>query len=159
MDYYQGVVADYLTADRAFFVKPECLIRLSPAGPLLKSQHWYCDVLAVSFREPCAAYLCEVTFSHTLGALATRLREWNENWPGVRAAVARDNGLSGWPLRPWAFVRRDCREVLSGELDKFLGTTGSPDQMPRPLVTALEDVVPWLYATPHLLPGKCESDA
>ena len=54
MDYYQGVVADYLTADRAFFVKPECLIRLSPAGPLLKSQHWYCDVLAVSFREPCA---------------------------------------------------------------------------------------------------------
>lgn len=159
MDYYQGVVADYLAADRAMFIKPECLIRLRSDGPLAKGEHWYCDILAVCFREPRSAYLCEVSFSQTLGALSTRLREWHENWHAVREAVARDSGLTGWPLRPWAFVRRDCTDVLTREADKFFDPAGGPDQMARPLVTALEDVVPWLYFTPHELPGIRESDA
>ena len=159
MDYYQGVVADYLAADTKMFVKPEGLIRISPDGPLLKGEHWYCDILAVSFRDPKVAYLCEVTFSRTLDALATRLREWHTHWAAIRQAVAHDNGLAGWSLRPWAFVRRDCFDVLTREVDKFFDPSGSSDQMPRPIVTALEDVGPWLYGTPHVLPGKCECDA
>jgi hypothetical protein len=158
MDYYQGVVADYLSADPAMFVKSECLIRLHD-GPLMKGEHWYCDVLAISFREPHAAYLCEVSFSLTLEALSTRLRQWSENWPAVCAAIAHDNGLAGWSMRPWAFVRDDCRHRVTSEVNKFLDQSGGSDRMSRPLVTALEAVVPWNYASPHELPGPNETDA
>jgi hypothetical protein len=90
MDYFQGVVADYLSADRTVFVNPERRIQLHSNGPLRKGEHWYCDILAVNFRDS-TVYLCEVTLSRTVAALLKRLREWNANWPAVRAAVARDN--------------------------------------------------------------------
>ena len=61
MDYYQGIVIDYLRADRAVFVNTECCIQLNesdnPAQP-----HWYCDAVAVDFR--CRRiFLCEISYS------------------------------------------------------------------------------------------------
>jgi hypothetical protein len=33
------------------FVQPEACIRLHPESTLKEGEHWYCDILAVSFRE------------------------------------------------------------------------------------------------------------
>jgi hypothetical protein len=51
MDYYQEVVTEYLRSDRATFVNTECLIQLEPGQMLGKGAHWYCDAMAVNFRE------------------------------------------------------------------------------------------------------------
>lgn len=45
MDYFQGVVTEYLVADRATYVNTEPLIQLD-ANELKKGRHWYCDAAA-----------------------------------------------------------------------------------------------------------------
>jgi hypothetical protein len=42
MDYFQGVVTEYLRADRTIFVNTECLIQLDGGDPPGKGRHWYC---------------------------------------------------------------------------------------------------------------------
>jgi hypothetical protein len=156
VDYFQGVVADYLGADPAVFVQPEACIRLHPDRALKKGEHWYCDILAVNFREQ-TVYLCEVTLSRTLTALLKRLREWDERWTGVCAALSHDNRIpDGWNVLPWVFVPSAQKELLSHGVSALLGADADADadRMPRPLVTGLEDVVPWLYSWPNELPGK-----
>jgi hypothetical protein len=154
VDYFQGVVADYLNADPMISVKPECLIRLDREGPLVKGNHWYCDVLAVSFRQK-TAYLCEVTLSQTVAALMRRLSEWEARWAEVSAAVVRDN-LDGqpWSVRPWAFVPEAQRALLSARVASLLDETTGPRSMPRPVATSLEAVVPWRSIAPLVLPGE-----
>lgn len=159
MDYFQGVVANYLSADPAIFVQPEACIRLHPDRRLKKGEHWYCDILAVSFREQ-TVYLCEVTLSRTLTALLKRLSEWDANWAEVCIAVRRDNRIPNeWHVRPWAFVPSAQKELLSRGVSALLGSCAGVDRIPRPLVTGLEDVVPWLYSWPNELPGETASDA
>ncbi len=159
MDYYQGVVADFLGADPAMFVQPEACIRLHPDSGLKKGEHWYCDIMAVSFREQ-TVYLCEVTLSRTLTALLKRLKEWDANWTNVCHALRHDNRIpDGWYVRPWVFVPSAQKELVSLGVSTHLGTDDESDGMPRPLVTSLEDVVPWLYSWPNLLPGETASDA
>ena len=52
MDYYQGVVTDYLRADRAIFVNTECCIQLQASpNPDSSGPHWYCDAVAADFRS------------------------------------------------------------------------------------------------------------
>ena len=51
MDYFQGIVADYLSADRSMYVKPECCIQLDSGEKLVAGRHWYCDVLAVRLAD------------------------------------------------------------------------------------------------------------
>jgi len=159
MDYFQGVVADYLNADPAILVKPECLIRLDEHGPLTKGGHWYCDILAAGFRRR-TVFLCEVTLAQSVAALITRLTEWNAKWTAVHAAVARDN-LSGepWPARPWVFVPEAQRERVSAKLSSLFDPAKGPHLMPRPLATSLENVVPWRYSAPLALPGENDVDA
>jgi hypothetical protein len=41
MDSLRGTVADYLNADRAMFVNPECCIQLRPGDSLEAGKHWY----------------------------------------------------------------------------------------------------------------------
>jgi hypothetical protein len=42
MDYFQGVVTDYLRANRATFVNTECCIQLNPGpNPDTGGPHWY----------------------------------------------------------------------------------------------------------------------
>ena len=149
MDYYQGIVADYLTGDPTVFVQPEFCIRLSPQGRLKKAEHWYCDILAVSFGER-RVYLCEVTYARTLGALHRRLRDWAENWPAIRGAIIRDTHVpDDWQVHPWVFVPREQAELARIKVTDLRAIRGGPDDMPEAEVTCLEDVVPWLYRAPH----------
>ena len=152
MDYYQGVVADYLSADPAMFVKPECCIRLDPDGPLKKGVHWYCDILAINLRTQ-TGYLCEVTYSQTLATLLKRLGDWACNWPAVREALVRDNHVpSDWKVRPWVFVPSTQAGAASSKISKLSTLYDTPEPMPEAKVTKLEDVPPWLYPAPHGLP-------
>lgn len=149
MDYYQGIVADFLTGDPTVFVKPEFCVRLDADGPLKKGEHWYCDILAVSFgaRE---VYLCEVTYSQTVGALYRRLRDWAENWGAIREAIHRDAGVPrDWEIRPWVFVPREQGELAKDRITRIRAGFGAPGDMPEAEVTCLEDVVPWLHRSPH----------
>ena len=61
VSYYQDIVTEYLRADRAMFVNAEYLIQLDQTDVTSKGTTWYCDVVAVSFREK-KVYLCEVTY-------------------------------------------------------------------------------------------------
>ncbi|SUZ36725.1 hypothetical protein [Xanthomonas arboricola] len=55
MDHFEGVVLDYLRADRALFVNSQCCIQLNEgANPDTSGPHWYCDAVGVSFKEQAA---------------------------------------------------------------------------------------------------------
>ncbi len=152
MDYFEGVVTDYLSADRAMFVNPQCRIQLSAGDTRKKGEYWYCDILAVNFRQS-TAYLCEVTLSKNVAALDKRLREWSASWLSIRGALVRDNFIpASWNVRPWVFVPKAHEELASRKLSQFLNPNGGPEQMPDPLVTFLEDVTPWKYPTPRRAP-------
>lgn len=146
MDYYQGVVLEYLRADRSVFVNPEYLIQLDE-GVAKKGRHWYCDILAVSFRTPRAIYLCEVTYSSTAHALLRRLKEWDANWTEICDAVSKNcGGTSGWQICPWVFLPKEVLEKqYQKKLSQFLPPRTQQQQMPLPRVTALEKVAPWRY--------------
>ena len=160
MDYFQGLVADYLSDDPAVFVRPECLIRLDETGPLAKGRHWYCDIVAVSFREPRTVYLCEVSYSRTLESLFRRLRQWNEHWDAIRSVLVRDNCLEGsWRTRPWLFVRDECRARVSRVVREILDENDVSTADRWPLVTSLDIVVPALYSSPHRFPSESDADA
>lgn len=143
MDYYQGVVLEYLGADRSVFVNPECCIQLNEGdNPDTSGKHWYCDAVAVDFGNR-VVYLCETSYAQGLRALIKRLAEWNRHWPDVQAAIIRDCGQSlGWPIRPWLFVPRECVGSVVKKLER-LRTDGG--QMPVPRITTLEMVAPWEY--------------
>jgi hypothetical protein len=141
------------------FVQAESCIQLSPGGVRVKDQHWYCDILAVNFRAQ-SVYLCEVTFSKTLSALMTRLRQWDSHWLEICGALSNDNRIpDGWGVRPWVFVPAAQRGLVSWKMTALLDPDTGPHPMPRPLATSLEDVAPWQGKWPRELPGPSESDA
>ncbi|MEE7546064.1 hypothetical protein HF319_02540 [Xanthomonas sp. Kuri4-1] len=139
MDHFEGVVLDYLRADRALFVNSQCCIQLNEgANPDTSGPHWYCDAVAVSFKEQ-AAYLCEITYAAKAPSLLGRLRAWDQHWEGLKAALLRDSGIPfEWPVRPWLFVPQAHAERLKGSIATL-------DTLPSPRITFLEDVVPWRY--------------
>jgi hypothetical protein len=144
LDYFQGVVVDYLRANRATFVNTECCIQLNAAeNPDRSGPHWFCDALAVNLHDQ-RAYLCEITYSKTLGALAKRLAGWSASWQLLRTALVRDCGIPlEWPARPWIFVPNALETTLNQQLAKI--HFGAEHAMPYPKVTWMEDVVPWKY--------------
>lgn len=139
MDHFEGVVLDYLRADRGLFVNSQCCIQLNEgANPDTSGPHWYCDAVAVSFKEQ-MAYLCEITYAARAPSLLARLRSWDEHWEGLKVALVRDSGVpAAWPLRPWLFVPEAQAERLKGGL-------ASLRSLPSPRITFLEEVVPWRY--------------
>ena len=146
MDYFQGVVTEYLVADRASFVNSELLIQLD-SDATNKDRHWFCDAAAVNFREE-TLFLCEVTYSKSMAALAKRFLAWNENWAELRSAVSRDCGVpDSWTIQPWAFVPKAYSDVLRAKIDALPSDQNSESGMPYPLITHLESVVPWEYVT------------
>jgi hypothetical protein len=145
VDYFQGVVTEYLRANRAVFVNTECLIQLDPGDVPLKNRHWYCDIMAVDFRKP-IVYLCEVTYSTTLHSLLARLQGWENNWAELRAAIFRDSKIpEDWPIQPWVFIPKELHPVFERKFPLLKRTSGASVHMPTPLVTHLESVVPWKY--------------
>lgn len=146
MDYYQGVVIDYLRASRTVFVNTECCIQVNPAkNPDSSGPHWYCDAVTVDFAKE-AVFLCEISYAKGLGALMKRLQEWNLHWPAVLAAVDRDCRLEKlkWPVKPWIFIPDDYKKTAEQGLQRILGKQGG-SAMPYPEITSLESVVPWKY--------------
>ena len=145
MDYFQGIVTDYLRADRSMYVNTECLIQLEPGDAPKKGSHWYCDTVAVDLRNS-VAYLCEVTYSSSLHALIGRLGAWDSHWPSFRDALARDCSIpKSWLVQPWLFLPEDRIELLNTKLDALNLDPEDPKRMPAPRVTFLESVVPWKY--------------
>jgi hypothetical protein len=139
MDYYQGIVAEYLDADRSVFLNTECFIQLQPGLKPPKNTTWYCDILAINLREK-TVYLCEISYSKGLSALIERLRAWDHNWQQVCDALRRDCSIPvEWPLIPWIFIPEDRWPTLDKKL--------KVDRMPLPLVTYLEKIVPWTYSS------------
>jgi hypothetical protein len=137
MDFYQGVVTEYLRANRATFINPEFLLQID-AGLAPKGRSWWVDALAVNFKEQ-RTYLCEVTYAQELGALLKRLAEWATHWSAIRIALTRDAGIPvDWVVRPWIFIP----ETL---VPRF---TAKRPQMPCvPRVTPLEMCQPWRFCT------------
>jgi hypothetical protein len=153
MDYYENVVVHYLRADRALFVNTECCIQINEGdNPDVSGPHWYCDCVAVDFRDK-AIWLCEVSYSKTLGSvsskggtgvgLAGRLRAWHENWPAVCHALIRDSFLpNDWPVQPWIFIPQHLKPTLNDILGRIYANS-APQFSPR--ITALEQVQPWKF--------------
>lgn len=147
MDYFQGIVADYLQADRSVFVNDEVLIQLEPGNSPLKDRHWYCDILAVNLKES-KAYLCEVSYAKSMQALTKRLKAWCLHWDSIRACLQRDSNIPlTWDVIPWVFIPEGARS----QYDKKVGASQDPNilegTMPAPRITYLESVVPWKYQT------------
>ncbi len=146
MDYFQGVVTEFLRANRSTFVNTECLIQLDEGDTPAKRRHWYCDAVAVEFERSIVS-LCEVTYSTTMQPLIARLRAWDSHWPLICKAIARDCHVpDSWSIRPWLFVPEKLYEhVLKSKLTAFLCEAPRADRMPYPEVTYLEHVAPWNY--------------
>lgn len=148
MDYFQGVVTEYLRADRSIFVNTECCIQLNEGrNPDKSGPHWYCDAVAADFRTS-TVWLCEVSFAKGLNALAKRLSEWNTHWDDVKAAVVRESRIpADWKVRPWIFVPEDEIKNAISKIEGIGSGGGETRSMPDPRITTLEMVVPWKYCS------------
>lgn len=114
MDYFQGVVTEFLRAKRSRFVNTEYMINLDLDGTYKKDRHWYCDAVAIDFADS-TVHLCEITYSKTLQAVAKRLQLWSNHWPEVVAAIRRDSSLAGeWHVVPRVFVPEPLQPALRG---------------------------------------------
>jgi hypothetical protein len=144
-DYYQGVVYDYLRADRSVFINTECTIQIEPGDQPPKGKSWICDAIAADFKSG-TVFLCEVTYSETLQALLKRLSAWNEHWDEIRQALIdkKYNKLpANWQVRPWLFIPEGFKAKLNQGLEKIKETSGQLRFEPR--ITSLEEVQPWKY--------------
>ena len=140
MDYFQGVVYDYLRADRAVFINTETCLSLD-RGKELPGRHWYCDAVAVNLRSS-EVLLCEVSFATGLQALLARLASWADNWDGVKMALRRDcNVLESFAVHPWVFIREEAVSEFIRRLERFWNS----DLLGHPYITTLECTLPWKY--------------
>ena len=148
MDYYQGVVVEYLRADRSVFVNTEFCLQLNGAGnPDSSGPHWYCDALAVNLKEQ-VVYLCEISYSRSLGTMLKRLADWNRHWDAVQLALTRDAHIPGnWPVRPWLFIPERCVNTALKGLQRIGSKQTEIRNLPQPRITTLEAVAPWNYAS------------
>jgi hypothetical protein len=154
LDYYQGVVIDYLRADRSVFINSEyCIEPTESPDNVTCGDHWYCDAVAMDFRSK-TIFLCEVTFAANLSALISRLSDWHKNWDEVQIAIIRQSNLddifvAGWSIKPWLFVPKERIGLLERRLDLI----GNGQELNfKYEITCLEDVQPWLYKPHNRLP-------
>ena len=150
MDYYQGVVREFLQTDRSMFVNEELIIDLDydekrPQGKNAKGRHWICDLAAISQRER-TMYLGEVTFNKSLQSLLKRFENWAKVWPELVDSLVRDSGLDrAWKVVPWAFIPEASRDLFDSRIAMMEKVGSGSDDMPSPKVTYLEDCVPWKH--------------
>jgi hypothetical protein len=135
VDYFQGVVGEYLRADRSSFNNTEFYLQNDLAEQESKT-YWYVDILNINLRER-AAYLCEVTYAQQPTLLIKRLNAWAAHWPVLAQTLSRDAGIpSDWPIRPWLFVPEASISKLIPKLPPFAIS---------PRITPLEMALPWRY--------------
>jgi hypothetical protein len=140
VDYYQGIVADFVSSDRSRFVTLEFLLDLGNAGSLIKGRYWYIDVLAVDFRIE-TVFLCEVSYSKSLTSLIRRLKQWSEHWGELCPALrAQTNVPEDWQVQPWVFIPSDLFAVY----ERGFKVIASPRF--QPVLTPLEATPPWKYS-------------
>lgn len=145
MDYFQGVVTEYLRAKRSVCVNTECLLQLDEGKNTPTNRHWYCDIVAVDFSEKCV-YLCEVTYSATMQSLLARLSAWREHWPMLLSAIHRDCGIpSDWTVSPWVFIPEKYKGKFVEKIQAQSATASNVNGMPMPRITHLESTLPWSY--------------
>ena len=146
ISHFEGVVVEYLRADRALFVNPECCIQINEGdNPDTSGPHWYCDAVAADFREH-VVFLCEISFASPPKALEKRLAGWAAHWSDVCAALVRDSHLPvEWPVRPWLFVPEQQIEWIVGKVRALQANQGSAPGLPEPRITPLEWVQPWRF--------------
>ena len=147
MDYYEGVVIQYLRANRSTFVNTEYCIQLNPGeNPDNSGPHWYCDAVTLQFDPVPTIWLCEISYAGRLQALLKRLQSWNENWALLGEALRRDAHLGelgkSWPVKPCIFFPAELRPTLTTGLVQIANS--QPVQF-TPKVTDLEEVLPWKY--------------
>lgn len=137
MDYFQGVVSEYLRADRACFINPEFWIRGNPDKPFDKP-HWFVDVVALNMRDECV-WLCEVTYAKKPAALMKRLQSWRANWDLMMLTFKKDACIpGGWEVRPWIFAPKSVLDVYRTPMLQL---------HPSAKFTNMEEIMPWLYCT------------
>lgn len=148
MDYYQGVVREFLQTDRSMFVNEELIIDLDydgnrPQGKNAKGRHWICDLAAINQREK-VMYQGEVTTNKSLSSLIQRFTSWSKIWPLLVESLIRDSHLDiEWEVLPWAFIPKESSDLFYKRMGMIENISNKPKQMPLPKVTCLEDVVPW----------------
>lgn len=159
MDYFQGVVTEYLRAKRSVFVNTECLISLDEGDKPKKDRHWYCDAMAVDFKGK-SVFLCEITYSTTAQSLLSRLQDWRNCWPALASAVRRDSGVpEEWIVSPWVFVPSKYEKAFLKRYSALRSPADVSVQMPDPRITHLESTLPWEYlitwnrTTDHIASG------
>ncbi|MDR3409376.1 MAG: hypothetical protein P4L87_00255 [Formivibrio sp.] len=137
MDYYQGIVAEYLRTNRKIFVNPEFCLQLElGANNPSKGNFWYVDIVATDFAQK-IVYLCEVTYSNPPSALIKKLSVWSENWADIVCALRHYSAIpEEWSVRPWIFMPT---ENIKSFLKKIIG------MQPVPKITPLEMTQPWTY--------------
>jgi hypothetical protein len=159
MDYFQGVVTEFLRAKRTQFVNTEYMINLDVDGTYKKDRHWYCDAVAINFADS-TVHLCEVTYSKTLQSLVNRLQAWCNHWPEVIAAIRRDSALTDkWKIVPRLFVPEDLKSQLAKKISALKWPADCVDPMPDPIITTLEEVLPWRYRSWNGKPFADDRDA
>lgn len=137
MDYFQGVVLEYLRADRSCFVNPEFWVRGNPDRPHDKP-HWFVDAVALHMKHK-VVYLCEVTYAKQPRALMKRLESWKQNWETIEQTLRADTYVDkNWPLIPWIFGAPDTLAAINSALGRLF---------PEARKTDLEEVLPWKYCT------------
>jgi hypothetical protein len=137
MDYFQGVVLEYLRANRTYFVNPEFWVRGNLQSPHDKP-HWFVDILTVNMRKK-EVYLCEVTYAKQPRALIRRLNSWREHWETIDQTVREDTYIEkDWPLIPWVFATDDAMKIIEPILKALF---------PNGKMTSLSEVLPWKYCT------------
>lgn len=159
MDYFQGVVTEFLRAKRTQFVNTEYMINLDVDGTYKKGRHWYCDAVAINFADS-NVHLCEVTYSKTFQSLVNRLQAWCNHWPEVVVSIRRDSALTGqWKIVPRLFVSEELKDQLAKKLSALQWPADCVDPMPDPIITTLEEVLPWRYRSWNGKPFADDRDA
>jgi hypothetical protein len=158
MGYFQAVVTEYLRAKRSRFVNTEYMINLDLDGTYKKDRHWYCDAVAIDFADS-SVHLCEITYSKTLHSVCNRLQFWCNHWPEVVKALRRDSELTdNWKVAPRVFVPVDLVLQLRQRISSLKRPGHCSDRMPDPIVTPLEEVLPWKYRSWNGKPFAEETD-
>lgn len=156
MDYFEGVVLNYIRSDRSVFVNSECCIQLNEASnPDKSGPHWYCDAVCVDFRNK-NILLCEISFSSSLSTLVSKLKDWNIYWDRLAFSLERDSNLpKGWPVRPWIFVPEIRIPLLLKRIKEF-SENGTLNY--TPLITPLELTQPWRFRSWNRLGEETKPD-